>query len=224
MVSLPLYVYLLVVAIRGSSGICTTTQREVAGNFRLETDALDPTVSGFGRASLFSRAVWIWMNPLLSKGYQSPLKLDEVPSLPPDFRAERMEIFFEKNWPKSGETVKHPVLTTLIRCFWKDVVSISFLAIVQLSLMYVGPTLIQRFITFASGDRTNPSEGYYLVLILFVSKVIEALSSHHVSFQAGTWYEDSVIPYHYFIQERAQIDLFLQTGSWCRTNSELYGC
>ncbi|PHU30659.1 ABC transporter C family member 4 [Capsicum chinense] len=188
LVSLPLYFYLLIVAIRGSSGICNTSQHEAAGNSRLETDELilmDPTMSGYGTASLFSKALWIWMNPLLSKGYQSPLKLDEVPSLPPDFQAERMSEFFQKNWPKPVENVKYPVLMTLIRCFWKDVVIISFLAIVQLSVMYVGPTLIQSFITFASGDRTNPHEGYCLVLILFVAKVIEAISSHHFNFQSG---------------------------------------
>ncbi|MCE3214721.1 Multidrug resistance-associated protein 4 [Datura stramonium] len=184
LVCFPLYLYLLVVAIRGSSGICTTSQREVAGDSRLETDELILNVSGYGTASLFSRAVWNWMNPLLSKGYQSPLKLDEVPSLPPDFRAERMAEFFQKNWPKPGENVKYPVLMTLIRCFWKDIVIISVLAIVQLVVMYVGPVLIQSFISFTSGDRKNPYEGYYLVLILLVSKVIEVLTSHHFSFQS----------------------------------------
>ncbi|XP_060217786.1 ABC transporter C family member 14-like isoform X1 [Lycium barbarum] len=179
LVSFPLYLYLLIVAIRGSSGIFPTSQHEAA-----ELILIDSNVSGYGTASLFSRAVWNWMNPLLSKGYQSPLKLDEVPSLPPDFRAERMAEFFGKNWPKPDENVKYPVLMTLIRCFWRDIVIISFLAIVQLAVMYVGPVLIQSFISFTSGDRTNPSEGYYLVLILLVSKVIEVLTSHHFSFQS----------------------------------------
>ncbi|XP_009792251.1 ABC transporter C family member 14-like [Nicotiana sylvestris] len=186
LVSFPLYLYLLIVAIKGSSGICTSSQHE---NSRLETTdemiLMDPNVSGYGAASLFSKAVWNWMNPLLSKGYQSPLKLDEVPSLPPGFRAERLADFFEKNWPKPGENVKYPVLMTLIRCFWRDIVIISVLAIVQLAVMYVGPVLIQSFISFASGDRTtNPYEGYYLVLILFVSKVIEVLSAHHFNFKS----------------------------------------
>ncbi|XP_015081243.1 ABC transporter C family member 14-like, partial [Solanum pennellii] len=177
LVSLPLYVYLLVVSIRGSSGIC----EDVVGNDD-ELISMDSNVSGYGTASLFSKAVWNWMNPILSKGFKSPLKLDEVPSLPPNFRAEKMEEFFEKNWPKSGENVKYPVLTTLIRCFWKDLVIISLLAIVQLVVMYVGPVLIQSFIKFTSGDRSNPYEGYYLVLILLISKVLEVLSSHHFSF------------------------------------------
>ncbi|PHT95001.1 ABC transporter C family member 4 [Capsicum annuum] len=184
LVCFPLYLCLLVAAIRGSSGICRTSQLENGGNSRLETDELDSNVSGYGTASLFSRLVWNWMNPVLSKGYESPLKLDEVPSLPPDFRAERMADFFEKNWPKPGENVKYPVLMTLFRCFWKDIVIISVLAIVQLVVMYIGPVLIQSFINFTSGDRSNPYEGYYLVLVLFVSKVIEVVTSHHFNFQS----------------------------------------
>ncbi|PHT73663.1 G2/mitotic-specific cyclin S13-7 [Capsicum annuum] len=49
---------------------------------------MDSTVSGYATTSLFSKAVWVSINPLLSTGYQSPLKLDEVPLLPPDFQAE----------------------------------------------------------------------------------------------------------------------------------------
>ncbi|PHT82527.1 Cyclin-B1-1 [Capsicum annuum] len=87
---------------------------------------MDSTVSGYATTSLFSKAVWVSINPLLSTGYQSPLKLDEVPLLPPDFQAVRT----------------------------KDVI-ISFLAIVQLSDIYVGTTLIRSFIATASADRTK---------------------------------------------------------------------
>ncbi|PHT52571.1 hypothetical protein CQW23_07033 [Capsicum baccatum] len=48
---------------------------------------MDSTVRGYATTSLFSKAVWVSINPLLSTGYQSPLKLDEVPLLPPDFQA-----------------------------------------------------------------------------------------------------------------------------------------
>lgn len=173
LVSLPLYVYLVVVAINGSSGI---------RQYQQVTDELNSNVSGYATASVFSKAVWKWLNPVLSKGYKSPLKMDEVPSLPPDFRAERMADFFEKKWPKPGENVKYPVVKTLFRCFWLDIVIISLLAILQLIVMYIGPVLIQSFISYTSGDRSNPYEGYYLVLILMLSKVAEVLTSHHFSF------------------------------------------
>ncbi|RYR13161.1 hypothetical protein Ahy_B04g070294 isoform C [Arachis hypogaea] len=40
------------------------------------------------------------MNPLLNKGYTTPLKLQDVPTLPLEFRAERMSELFQEYWPK----------------------------------------------------------------------------------------------------------------------------
>ncbi|XP_019172874.1 PREDICTED: ABC transporter C family member 4-like [Ipomoea nil] len=169
--SLPLYVYLLVVSIRGST--VTEDINNVQG---------DSNVSGYTTASLLSKAVWNWMNPVLCKGYKSPLTADDIPSLPPEFCAEKMALLFERSWPKAGENMNHPVLKSLARCFWKQIAFTGFLAIVRLGVMYVGPLLINTFISFASGDRSNPSEGYFLVLTLFLAKVIEVLSAHHFNF------------------------------------------
>nr|GLL42578.1 ABC transporter C family member 14 [Ipomoea trifida] len=120
-------------------------------------------VTGYASASLLSRMFWIWMNPLLRKGYKALLKLDDVPTLSPEHKAERMSELFERNWPKPEENSKHPVRTTLLRCFWKEVAFTATLAIIRLCVMYVGPLLIQRFVDYTSGKRTSPYEGYYLV-------------------------------------------------------------
>ncbi|PHT48955.1 hypothetical protein CQW23_13163 [Capsicum baccatum] len=88
------------------------SQHKAGGNSRLQADELipmDSTVSGYATTSLFSKAVWVSINPLLSTGYQSPLKLDEVPLLPPDFQAVRTSEFLQKNFPKPGENMKYPV-------------------------------------------------------------------------------------------------------------------
>ncbi|PHT67223.1 hypothetical protein T459_26710 [Capsicum annuum] len=74
-----------------SGEVDNTSQHKAGGNSRLQADELilmDSTVSGYDTTSLFSKAVWVSINPLLSTGYQSPLKLDEVPLLPPDFQVE----------------------------------------------------------------------------------------------------------------------------------------
>ncbi|KAK6161163.1 hypothetical protein DH2020_004544 [Rehmannia glutinosa] len=70
----------------------------------------------------------------------------------------------------------------LLRCFWKDLAFTGFLAIIRLAVMYVGPVLIQGFITFTSGDRRNLYQGFVLILTLFIAKVIEVLSSHQFNF------------------------------------------
>ncbi|XP_061347250.1 ABC transporter C family member 4-like [Gastrolobium bilobum] len=186
-ISLPLSLFLLCVAIKGSTGI--KSREETRPLIDEETKLYDPNldksnVTGFASASLLSKAFWIWINPLLSKGYQSPLKIEEIPSLSPQHRAERMSVIFESKWPKSDERSKHPVRTTLLRCFWKDIAFTAFLAVIRLSVMFVGPVLIQSFVDFTAGKGSSVYEGYYLVLILLCSKFVEVLTTHHFNFNS----------------------------------------
>ncbi|KAL5561473.1 hypothetical protein UlMin_031220 [Ulmus minor] len=186
-ISFPLSIVLLVVAIRGSTGI--TASRELEPEIEEETMLYEPllsktNVSGFASASIFSKAFWIWMNPLLSKGYKSPLKMEEVPTLSPEHRAEKMSALFESKWPKPEEKSEHPVRTTLLRCFWKEIAFTASLAIVRLCVLYVGPVLIQSFVDFTSGIRTSPYEGYYLVFILLCAKFVEVLTTHQFNFNS----------------------------------------
>ncbi|XP_031112582.1 ABC transporter C family member 14-like [Ipomoea triloba] len=186
-VAFPISVVLLIVAVKGSTGITVTrdSESEVDGEAsEYETVLGKSNVTGYASASLLSRTFWIWMNPLLRKGYKAPLKLDDVPTLSPEHRAERMSELFERNWPKPEENSKHPVRTTLLRCFWKEVLFTATLAIIRLCVMYVGPLLIQRFVDYTSGKRTSPYEGYYLVGILMVAKFVEVLTSHHFNFNS----------------------------------------
>ncbi|KAH9619018.1 hypothetical protein KSS87_012360 [Heliosperma pusillum] len=141
-------------------------------------------VSGFAKASIFSKSLFLWMNPLLSKGYKTPLSADDVPSLSPKHEPVIMSDLFESNWPSKQENCKNPVRTTLLRCFWKEVALTAFLALVRICAMYVGPLLIQKFIDFTSGLRTSPYEGYYLVLILVIAKTVEVMASHQFNFNS----------------------------------------
>ncbi|PIA44409.1 hypothetical protein AQUCO_01700182v1 [Aquilegia coerulea] len=141
-------------------------------------------VAGYAAASLLSRATFTWMNPLLEKGYRSPLKIDDIPYLAPEHAAEVTSQLFESNWPKPEEKTNHPVRLTLFRCFWKDLLFTGFLALVRLAVMYIGPVLLQSFVKFTSGNGSSPYEGFYLVAALLISKLIEVLSSHQFSFQS----------------------------------------
>lgn len=187
LITFPLSVVLLIAGIRGSTGIRVGTESEPAMD--VEEKLYEPlleksNVTGFASASIFSKAFWLWMNPLLQKGYNSPLKIDDIPFLSPEHRAERMSELFQLNWPKPEEKSNHPVRTTLFRCFWREAAFTAFLAIVRLCVMYVGPLLIQRFVDFTSGKRSSPYEGYYLVLILLVAKTVEVLTTHHFNFNS----------------------------------------
>nr|GLL42576.1 ABC transporter C family member 14 [Ipomoea trifida] len=187
-VAFPISVFLLIVAVKGSTGILTMTRDsesevddEASEN---ETVPGNSNVTGYASASLLSKTFWIWMNPLLRKGYKAPLKLDDVPTLSPEHKAERMSELFERNWPKPEENSKHPVITTLLRCFWKEVLFTATLAMLRLCVMYIGPLLIQRFVNYASGKRTSPYEGYYLVGTLMIAKFVQVLTARHFNFNS----------------------------------------
>ncbi|GAB2281544.1 ABC transporter C member 14 [Dionaea muscipula] len=181
-VSFALSIFLLLVAIKGSTGVSAQWEEE-------ETKLVEPllvksSVSGFASASIVSKAFWMWMNPLLSKGYKEPLTINDIPSLSPQHSAEKMSELFESNWPKPHEKSNNPVLTTLFRCFQKEVAFTAFLAVVRLCVMYVGPVLIQGFISFTSGKKSSPYEGYYLVVTLLAAKSLEVLTSHQFNFNS----------------------------------------
>ncbi|KAL1369219.1 hypothetical protein HN51_023337 [Arachis hypogaea] len=183
-ISLPISLFLLCVGIKGSTGIKSSEDSQVPINDEIKVSETISNVTGFASASIVSKAFWIWINPLLNKGYKSPLKIDEIPSLSPQHRAERMSVIFESKWPKSHERSKHPVRTALLRCFWKEILFTAFLAVVRLCVMFVGPVLIQSFVDYTSGKGSSIYEGYYLVLILLCSKFVEVLTTHHFNFNS----------------------------------------
>ena len=193
-VSLPFSLFLLCVGAKGTTGVIKSreeSQLVIDDDEETKLNGYDDhglnkpnATTGFASASQFSKTFWIWLNPLLSKGYKSPLNIDDVPSLSPQHRAERMSVIFESKWPKSDERSKNPVRTTLLRCFWKDIIFTAFLAVIRLSVMFVGPVLIQNFVDFTSGKGSSVYEGYYLVLILVAAKFVEVLTTHHFNFNS----------------------------------------
>lgn len=187
-VSFPLSIYLVYIANTGSTGIFPSRLSE-QGIAAVETNVDEPdskqnNVTRYASASILSKAFWIWMNPLLSKGYKTSLKLEDVPTLSPYHRAEKMSELFETSWPKPQEKSNHPVLVTLVRCFWWRIAFTAFLAMIRLIVMYVGPVLIKSFVNFTADRSRSPNEGYYLIAILLCAKFVEVLCTHQFNFNA----------------------------------------
>ncbi|RYR23504.1 hypothetical protein Ahy_B03g068715 [Arachis hypogaea] len=75
---LPISIFLLCVGIKGSTGIKSSEDSQVPINDEIKVFETISNVTGFTSASIVSKAFWIWINPLLNKGYKSPLKIDEI--------------------------------------------------------------------------------------------------------------------------------------------------
>ncbi|CAD6261446.1 unnamed protein product [Miscanthus lutarioriparius] len=146
------------------------------------TGTEDPPSSPYAAASFLSRATFSWINSLINKGYAADsLKTEDVPPVSAGHRAEAAYTLFMSNWPASPGS-RHPVGVSLWLSFWPQLVLTAFHGLARLGAMYVGPSLIDRFVEFIRRGGT-PWEGLRLVLILLSGKAVQTLASHHYSFQ-----------------------------------------
>ncbi|CAD6264199.1 unnamed protein product [Miscanthus lutarioriparius] len=175
LVSLPL----AYIAVTGFTGHGTQAQEEGEPE---HAGPEDPPSSPYAAASCLSRATFSWINSLINKGYAAEsLKAEDVPPVSAGHRAEAAHALFMSNWPASPAS-RHPVGVALWLSFWPHLVLAAFLGLARLGAMYVGPSLIDRFVEFIRRGGT-PWEGLWLVLILLAGKAVQTLASHHYSFQ-----------------------------------------
>jgi ABC-type multidrug transport system fused ATPase/permease subunit len=77
---------------------------------------------------------------------------------------------------------ERPVLTALLRSFWPQFLLTAVLGLAHLYVMYIGPSLVDRFVKFVrrGGEVT---ERLQLVAVLLFGNAAEGLASHHYEFQ-----------------------------------------
>lgn len=145
------------------------------------------TAGDYGHASFSSKLTWRWLNPTLKKGYTKRLELDDVPNLPSEIDAQNLYTRFSSDWRNTTGGDPNRLRRTIFWCFRWQFLYTAALALCRASVMYIGPSLISTFVLFKSfgHERKHGFEawqGYFLVLILAISKCIDVLASHHFNF------------------------------------------
>ncbi|KAK7357248.1 hypothetical protein VNO80_16532 [Phaseolus coccineus] len=140
----------------------------------------------FSKAGLFSRMSFWWMNPLMKRGKEKTLQEEDIPKLSEADQAESCYFLFldQLNRQKQKEPSSQPsVLTTIIMCYWKEILISGLFALLKVITLSSGPLLLNSFILVAEGHASFKYEGYVLAMSLVFTKIIESLSQRQWYFR-----------------------------------------
>ena len=147
----------------------------------------EETVTPFSKAGFFSLLTFSWIGPLIAEGNKKTLDLGDVPQLDTSnsvvavFPAFRNKFQFDCGGSNGVTTLK--LVKALIFAFWAEILLTALFLLLDILASYVGPYLIDTFVQYLNGRREFKNEGYVLVMVFFLAKLVECLSLRQCSFR-----------------------------------------
>ncbi|XP_015900330.3 ABC transporter C family member 3-like isoform X2 [Ziziphus jujuba] len=158
--------------LNGSASVCNNATSNVCKG--------DETVTPYSNAGTLSILTFSWIGPLISLGNKKILDFEDLPQLDPaDSVPAALPTFRNKLESECGTmnrvtTIK--LAKALLFSSWKEILFTAFLTLVYSLASYVGPYLIDTFVQYLNGRREFQNEGYILVSLFFIAKLVECLS------------------------------------------------
>ncbi|KAF7140434.1 hypothetical protein RHSIM_Rhsim06G0226900 [Rhododendron simsii] len=130
------------------------------------------------------------MSPLIGAGYKKALDLNDVPQLAGmDSVKGAFPVFQSKLESGIGcRITTFKLVKALIFVTKWEILLTASLALIYSLASYVGPYLIGSFVQYLNGNQAFENQGYVLVAVFFIAKLIECLAQRHWFFrlqQAG---------------------------------------
>src|SRR4051812_43589787 len=66
--------------------------------FDVHSPAVDESFCSYKRAGCISRILVLWLSPLLRRGYEKPLEMEDVPALDESFAANNLKNQLKTSW------------------------------------------------------------------------------------------------------------------------------
>lgn len=148
-------------------------------------------------ANLFSRLMFMWMQPLMSLGASKYLTEADMWALPVGEDAERLGTAFQTAWDDQTQaldgsqaalehTGKRRFWVSLYRSFSRPFVLAAGFKVVQDCLAFVQPQILRQLLSFVEqweltsvpALRGTPLRGYTLVVLLFITAMMQTMALH----------------------------------------------
>ncbi|GER32433.1 multidrug resistance protein ABC transporter [Striga asiatica] len=147
----------------------------------------DQIVTPYSKAGILSLFTFSWMSPLISLGYKKRLDLEDVPQLAFSDTAQgsfpilnaKLETYREG----SNRVTTLMLAKALFFTTWREITVAAFYVLVYTVAAYVGPFLIETFVQYLNGRKRFEKEGYVLISVFFIAKLLESLAHRHWFFK-----------------------------------------
>nr|QIT08315.1 putative ABC transporter C family member 3-like protein [Siraitia grosvenorii] len=147
----------------------------------------EETVTPYATAGILSILSFSWMGPLVAAGNKKALDLEDIPQLAScDGVSGTLQILRNKLEADCGTINRVTTLSLVKGLFysaWKEIVLTAAFAFIYTLATYVGPYLIDTFVQYLNGHRDFENEGYVLVSVFFLAKLVECLAMRHWFFR-----------------------------------------
>ncbi|XP_031253354.1 ABC transporter C family member 3-like [Pistacia vera] len=140
-------------------------------------------VTPYSNAGLFSLLTFSWMGSLIAVGNKKTLDLEDVPQLDKEDSVAGAFPIFRSKLEAEGGVTTIKLVKAVVWSAWKEILLTGFLALLYTMASYVGPYLIDTFVQYLNGKREFENEGYVLVSVFFVAKLVECLSQRNWFFR-----------------------------------------
>ncbi|KAG7037342.1 ABC transporter C family member 7, partial [Cucurbita argyrosperma subsp. argyrosperma] len=130
------------------------------GDVELKNCRGDETVTPYETAGIWSILSFSWMGPLISTGSKKALNVEA-----------------------SIDSPRFSLIKGLLYSAWKEILLSASFALIYTLATYVGPYLIDTFVQYLNGSRDFENEGYVLVCVFFLAKLVECLAMRHWFFR-----------------------------------------
>lgn len=120
-------------------------------------------VSQESRSSILSRALFLWLNPLLMSGFRSVLHDNELPTIYEKLSSEALNARVDSRFQKSIQAGKPNLLKDVLLCFPQELGLIFVASTALVALQVCQPFLIQETVDFLASPSASINVGYGLI-------------------------------------------------------------
>ncbi|KAG2317921.1 hypothetical protein Bca52824_021043 [Brassica carinata] len=142
----------------------------------------------FAKAGFLSLMSFSWMSPLVTLGNEKIIDSKDVPQVGSSDRAENLFRVFrcKLEWDDGERRITmFKLVKALFLSVWRDILLSFLFAFVYTMSCYVAPYLMDSFVQYLNGERKYKYQGYVLVAIFFVAKLVECQTRRHWYFRGG---------------------------------------